>query len=135
MNKFEVIGRLTKDPDIRSTSGSNPVTVAKFNVAVRRRYKKKDETDPPTDFIPIVCYGKTAEISERFLHKGDRVAIVGWLQTYNYKNKEDKTVFAMDVVCEEIEFLETKKLSDNEKTEEDEDGFMTPPDESALPFR
>lgn len=132
MNKVIEIGRLTADPDVRT--GANDTQIAKYTLAVPRR-GKKDEAD----FINCVCFGKSAEFAEKYLHKGTKIAITGRIQTGSYENKEGKKVYTTDVIVEEHEFVESKK--DVEKKEElppkaDNDGFMNIPDGIAeeLPF-
>ena len=128
MNKAALTGRLTKDPTIKN----GDTTVARFNLAVNRRFKKEGQQD--ADFISCVAFGKTAEFCEKYARKGMKFDVVGRLQTGSYKDKDDKTVYTTDVVVEEIEFGESKG-SEKPKEEKDE-GFMNVPDDESdsLPF-
>ena len=102
MNKATIIGRLTKDPEVRYSAEGR--AVARFNIAVDRRSEEKK-----TDFIPCVAFGKTAELMEKYVFKGNKIGIVGHIQTGSYKNKEGITIYTVDVIVEELEFLESKK--------------------------
>ena len=105
MNKVIEIGRLTKDPEITtSTSGT---TFARFSIAVDRRFKKEGE--PDADFFNCTAFGKTAEFIEKWIKKGIKVAIIGRLQNNNYTNKEGQKVYDIRIMVEEIEFAESKK--------------------------
>lgn len=142
MNKVILMGRLTRDPEVRYTQGQNPVAVARFTLAVDRRVKREGEQN--ADFPSCVAFGKTAEFLEKYGRKGTKFAVVGRIQTGSYKNREGNTIFTTDVVVEEVEFAESKNAnSDNAiapkptpKPETDPDGFMTVPDfeEGELPF-
>lgn len=102
MNNIVLVGRLTKDIELKYTAGTEPRAVARFNVAIRR-----DEDH--TDFIPCIAFGKMAENCEKFLKKGSQVGIVGRLQSGSYE-KEGKKIYTLDVVCNQVEFL-TPKLN------------------------
>jgi single-strand DNA-binding protein len=104
MNKIILIGRLTKDVDVKNTGDT---TVAKYSLAVNRSFKK--EGQPDADFINCVAFGKSAEFAEKFFQKGQQVAVVGRIQTGSYKNKEGVTVYTTDVVVEEQHFADSKK--------------------------
>ena len=106
-NKVILMGRLTKDPTIRQTVGENPTSVASYNLAVDRRYKKDGEQS--ADFIPCVVYGKGAEFADKYLRQGTKIMVIGRLQTGSYTNKEGQKVYTTDVVVEEQEFAESKK--------------------------
>ena len=128
MNRAFLIGRTTKEPDVRySTDGKG---VAKFTLAVDRKFSKEKETD----FISCVAFGKTAEVIEKFVKKGNKIAVVGRIQTGSYKNKDGNTVYTTDVMVEEVEFCESK--GENKTPETDKDGFMSIPDNisAELPF-
>ena len=90
MNKVELLGRLTRDPDIRFTSGDNPTTIARYTLAVDRRIKKDDENS--ADFISCIAFGKNAEFVRDYLHKGIKIAVTGRIQTGSYINKENQKV-------------------------------------------
>ena len=102
MNNVTLIGRLTRDPEVRYTS-STQMAVARFTIAVDRQFKRDGE--PTADFIPIVAFGKTAELCERFISKGRQVAVEGRIQTGSYTNKDGNKVYTTDVVANRVEFL------------------------------
>lgn len=124
MNKAIITGRWTKDPDIKYTSGSEPLAIARGTIAVNRR--GKDEAD----FISVVAFGKTAEHIQKYYKKGMKTNIVGRIQTGSYEGKNGK-VYTTDVVIEEIEFGESKKAA-----EQPDEGFVNVPDDDLanLPF-
>lgn len=131
MNKVILMGRITKDPDVRSNGDS---TVTRFSLAVDRRFKKDNET---ADFIGCVAFGKTAEFIEKYCHKGTKLVVTGRIQTGNYTNKEGQKVYTTDVIVEECEFAESKKASESNepKEEKPDDDFMTVDENTdELPF-
>lgn len=109
MNKVVLIGRLTKEPDIRCSQGPEAKAVARFKLAVDRRFKKEGE--PGADFIDCVVFGKTAEVIEKHVTKGTKIAVDGSIRTGNYVNKDGQKVYTTDVVVDSMEFCEKK--SDN----------------------
>lgn len=137
MNKTILLGRLTRDPDVRYTQGDNPMAVARYTLAVDRRYKKEGEQE--ADFISCVAFGKSGEFAEKYLSKGMKIAISGRIQTGSYTNKDGQKVYTTDVVVEEQEFCESKGSGAESKPEEpkpDADGFINIPDgiDEQLPF-
>ena len=141
MNKVILIGRFTRDPEIRYTqSGTCSAT---FSIAVDRKYKQ--EGQPDADFPRVVAWGKTAEFIEKYFRQGMKIVIEGRIQTGKYTNKEGQTVYTTDVVAESVEFAESKssgsgsggKQSSN-KPKVDDDGWMDIPDgfesDDGLPF-
>ena len=114
MNKVIIIGRLTRDPEIKYTTGENATATARFSLAVNRRFKNK-EGNYDADFINCVAFGKTAEFIEKYFTKGMAIGITGRIQTGSYTNKEGQKVYTTDVVVEETEFVESKNkgTSDN----------------------
>lgn len=110
MNKVILMGRLTKDPDVRYTQGAEPMAVARYTLAVDRRFSR-DKEKGEADFIGCVAFGKTGEFAEKYLKKGTKIAIVGRIQTGSYVNKEGVKVYTTDVVVEEHEFAESKAAS------------------------
>lgn len=106
MNKCFLIGRITRDPDIRSMAGDTPTTIARWNLAVDRRGK-----DAGADFISCVAFGKTAEFAEKYLRKGVKIAVIGRIQTGSYTNKDGQKVYTTDVIVEECEFCESKNAN------------------------
>lgn len=109
MNKVILLGRLTKDPDTRQTGET---TVSRFTLAVNRRYKKEGGQD--ADFPNVVTFGKTAEFVNKYLHKGSKIALEGRIVTGSYTDKNGVTRYRTEVVAENVEFAESKKVdSDN----------------------
>ena len=136
MNKVIEIGRLTKDPDIRYSQGANTTCVARYTLAVDRKFKQ--EGQPNADFINCIAFGKLGEFAEKYLHKGTKIAVVGRIQTGSYKNKDGNTVYTTDVVVEEQEFFESKSQSNSQPqpTPSNDNSWMNIPDgiEDSLPF-
>lgn len=112
MNKIVLIGRLTKDPEIRYTQTSNAM-VTSFTLAVNRRFTR--EGQPTADFLPIVVWGKTAEFCSKYFRKGQQVGIIGRIETRNYEDNDGKKVYVTEVVGEEAYFADSKK-EDGEAT-------------------
>ena len=114
MNKVILMGRLTRDPDIRYTQGDNPMCIARYTLAVDRRFSRNANNDGNNaDFIPCVAFGKTAEFTERYLKKGTKMAVTGRIQTGSYTNKDGAKVYTTEVVIEDQEFAESKNASSN----------------------
>ena len=144
MNKVLLMGRLTRDPDIRSTAGEQPLTVARYTLAVDRKFKQGEERK--ADFISCVCFGKSAEFAEKYLRKGVKLAISGRIQTGSYQNKDGQTVYTTDVIVEEQEFAESKNSQAQAEAQtgvqpapetHHDSGFMPIPDgitDDELPF-
>ena len=110
MNKAILMGRLTRDPEVRYSQGASQTSVARFSIAVDRRFKREGE--PDADFFNCTAFGKQAEFVERYLHKGTKIAITGRIQTGSYTNKDGVKVYTTDVVVEDQEFAESKAVSD-----------------------
>lgn len=132
MNNVQLVGRLTRDPDVRILEGG--VTMARFTVAVDRVYKRDGEDT--ADFISCVSFGKTADFVQKYFNKGQRIGLTGRIQTGSYEKKEGNTtrkVYTTDVVAERVEFVESKQQSG---ATVDADGFMEIPDgiDDELPF-
>ena len=123
MNKVILIGRLTKDPEVRYSTGENSMAIARYTLAVDRRGKE-------TDFINCVAFGKAGEFAEKWLAKGIKIAITGRIQTGSYENKEGKKVYTTDVLVEDQEFCEKKA----ESVTENNSDFVNIPDGEDLPF-
>ena len=135
MNSVQLIGRLTRDPEIRYTDGG--ALIARFGLAVDRRFKQENGAD--ADFINIVSFGKTAEFIEKYFHKGMKIALNGRIQTGSYTDKDGKKVYTTDIVAENVEFCESKGTSsNNDAPAPASDGdFMSVPDgidDGELPF-
>ena len=110
MNKVVLVGRLTRDPEVRYSQGDSATAVARYTLAVDRRFRRDGE--PTADFIPCVIFGRSAEFAEKYFHQGMRVSISGRIQTGSYTNKDGQKVYTTDVVVEEQEFAESKATSD-----------------------
>ena len=151
MNKVILMGRLTKDPDVRYSQGETSSCVARYTLAVDRRFAKRDSQDAQTaDFIGIVAFGRSGEFAEKYLKKGTKVVVTGRIQTGSYTNKDGVKVYTTDVVAEDQEFAESKGAnagnggssfggdfsSNNETPSAAGDGFMNIPDgiDEELPF-
>lgn len=146
MNKVILMGRLTKDAEVRYSQGDSSTAVARFSLAVDRRFKR--DSDQSADFINCVAFGKTAEFFERFGRKGTKFLVEGRIQTGSYTNKDGQRVYTTDVVVENVEFAESKSSSEGNygayvpadkpsPIQAAGDGFMNIPDgidEEGLPF-
>lgn len=139
MNKVILVGRLTRDPEVRYSQGENTMAIARYTIAVNRRFKR--EGDPEADFIRCVVFGRAAEFAEKYFRQGLRIAISGRIQTGSYTNKEGGKVYTTEVVVEEQEFAES--MAERERTqtpasapESSGDGFMNIPEgiDEELPF-
>lgn len=111
MNKVTLMGRLTRDPDVRYTEADPPMAIARYTLAVDRRFGKKDG-EQSADFINCVAFGRSGEFAEKYLRQGTKIAVSGRIQTGSYTNKEGNKVYTTDVVVEDQEFAESKKASD-----------------------
>ena len=146
MNKVVLVGRLTRDPEVRYSQGDNATAVARYTLAVDRRFRRDGE--PTADFIPCVIFGRSAEFAEKYFHQGMRVSISGRIQTGSYTNREGQKGYTTEVVGEEQEFAESKAVSDShvnrsasqpaapDMADSSAEGFMNIPDEigGELPF-
>ena len=147
MNKAILIGRLTRDPNMRYSQGESSTAVARFTLAVDRRFKRAGENSD-ADFIGCVAFGKTAEFVEKYFRQGSKMVAVGRIQTGSYTNNDGQKVYTTDVVVEEVEFAESKSSNSNsggsdyqrdfspEPSSAMGDGFMNIPDgiDEELPF-
>ena len=146
MNKVVVVGRLTRDPDVRYSQGDSATAVARYTLAVDRRFKRDNE--PTADFIPCVVFGRSGEFAEKYFRQGMRVSISGRIQTGSYTNKEGVKVYTTEVIVEDQEFAESRAESDANRgsfhqaapspapSVDAGDGFMNIPDgiDEELPF-
>lgn len=147
MNKVILMGRLTRDPEVRYSQGATSTAIARYTLTVDRRFKKEGEAT--ADFISCVAFGKSGEFAERYLKQGTKIAISGRIQTGSYTNREGQKVYTTEVVVEEQEFAESKAASQNNSQASvagqqqapppmpmDKDGFMQIPDgiDEELPF-
>ena len=139
MYKVILVGRLTRDPEVRYSQGENTMAIARYTIAVNRRFKR--EGDPEADFIRCVVFGRAAEFAEKYFRQGLRIAISGRIQTGSYTNKEGVKVYTTEVVVEEQEFAESMAEREHTQTpasapESSGDGFMNIPEgiDEELPF-
>lgn len=135
MNKVNLMGRLTHDPEVRYTQGENAMSVARYSLAVDRRYKKESEQE--TDFINCVAFNKQGEFAEKYLRKGMKIAISGRIHTGSYTDKDGKKIYTTDIVVEEHFFCESKGATQEQpQPTTSSDGFMNVPDvpDEELPF-
>ncbi|MFG6338191.1 MAG: single-stranded DNA-binding protein [Lachnospiraceae bacterium] len=147
MNKVILMGRLTRDPEVRYSQGENAMAIARYTLAVDRRFNRNND-EQTADFISCVAFGRSGEFAEKYFHKGTKIAVTGRIQTGSYTNKDGVKVYTTDVVVEDQEFAESKSASQqagNEyapagRTESAPmaagDGFMNIPDgiDEELPF-
>lgn len=113
MNKVILMGRLTKEPEVRYSQGAEPLAIARYTLAVNRRFKRQG--DPDADFIPCVAFGKAGEFAEKHFKKGQMVSVVGRLQVRSWEDNEGKKRWSTDVIVEEQYFAESKKESGENK--------------------
>lgn len=142
MNKVILVGRFTRDPEIRYSTGESATATARFSLAVNRRFKNA-EGNYDADFINCVAFGKTAEFIEKYFKKGMSIGITGRIQTGSYTNKDGQKVYTTDVIVEETEFVESKggngasdNVASSKSASSNNDGFMSIPDgiDEELPF-
>lgn len=146
MNRVVLMGRLTKDPDVRYTQGEQPMAVARYTLAVDRRRSRNSQDEQKADFISCVAFGKGGEFAEKWLHKGTKIVVSGRIQTGSYTKQDGTRVYTTDVVVEESEFAESKAAASSYRQESADngtamgvtgsDGFMSIPDgiDEELPF-
>lgn len=144
MNKVILMGRLARDPEVRYGAGENSTAVARYTIAVDRRFKRDGEQN--TDFIGCVAFGRNAEFAEKYLRQGTKILLTGRIQTGSYTNRDGQKVYTTDIVVEEQEFAESKaaaagnggqgNYSRPSAAPSDADGFMNIPDgiDDELPF-
>lgn len=142
MNKIILMGRLTKDPEVRYSQGERATAIARYTLAVERRFGRNNGRDGEqnADFINCIAFGKNGEFAEKYLHKGIKILVEGRIQTGSYTSKDGVKVYTTDVVVESCEFAESKSANQRERPQTmpqtDSDGFMAIPDgiDSELPF-
>ena len=145
MNKVILMGRLTRDPEVRYSAGENALAIARYTLAVDRRFRRDGEAS--ADFISCVAFGRSGEFAEKYLHQGTKIVVTGRIQTGSYTNKDGQRVYTTDVVVEEQEFAESKSAASGETAAYTPsrpepsaaagDGFMNIPDgveDEGLPF-
>ena len=149
MNKVILMGRLTRDPEIRYSSGNEPTAIARYTLAVDRRYKRQGD-EQTADFIRCVAMGRGGEFAEKYLHQGIKIVVEGRIQTGSYTNKDGQKIFTTDVLVESQEFAESKAaaaqngnggqsappVQSGAADNSNDDGFMNIPNgiEEELPF-
>ena len=106
MNKVLLIGRLTRDPEVRYTQGTEPMAIARYSLAVNRRFKRDGQ--PEADFLNCVAFGRNGEFAEKFLKKGMQMAVIGTIQTGSFTDKDGNKKYTTDIVVEEHEFTESR---------------------------
>ena len=151
MNKVILMGRLTRDPEVRYSAGENALAIARYTLAVDRRFRRDGEAS--ADFINCVCFGRGAEFAEKYFRQGLKIVVTGRIQTGSYTNRDGQKVYTTEVVVEDQEFAESKAASDNYAASRPQasapapsampspsaasaDGFMNIPDgiDEELPF-
>lgn len=143
MNKVILLGNLTRDPEIRYSQGEKQIAIARFSLAVNRRFSNDGETN--ADFFNCTAFGKTAEFVEKYFRQGSRMSLVGRIENNNYTNKNGEKVYSVQIMVEEVEFAERKSAQSNNQTQNQnqpaqtnggDDDFMSIPDgiEDGLPF-
>ena len=147
MNKVILMGRLTRDPDVRYSQGDSPMAIARYTLAVDRRFRRENDQQT-ADFISCVAFGRNGEFAEKYLHQGTKIVAEGRIQTGSYTNKDGNKVYTTEVVVENQEFAESKASAANNEggfqpqaqsapTAPAGDGFMNIPDgveDVGLPF-
>lgn len=142
MNKVILMGRLTRDPEVRHSQGERSMAIARYTLAVDRRGRRGQDNEQTADFIPCVAFDKAGEFAEKYFRQGMRVLISGRIQTGSYTNRDGQKVYTTEVIIEEQEFAESKdngSRGGNQKSNQpvDSDGFMNIPDgveDDGLPF-
>ena len=154
MNKVILMGRLTRDPEVRYSQAAEPLAIARYTLAVDRRFQRRDNSgnEQTADFISCVAFARSAEFAEKYLHQGTKIVVTGRIQTGSYTNKDGQRVYTTDVVVEEQEFAESKSAAASnggdsnyaaytpsrpEPSQAAGDGFMAIPDgvdDEGLPF-
>ena len=138
MNKVELMGRLTRNPESKYVGGSGDTLMVKYTLAVDRRYRGSNST--ASDFINCVVYGKGAEFAMKWLKKGMKIVACGRIQTGSYTGKDNKKIYTTEVVVDEHYFAEGKTVDSDQETDQnseaktDADGFMKVPEDAELPF-
>ena len=148
MNKVILMGRLTRDPEVRYSQGENPTAIARYTRAVDRRFTRNNSDGATADFISCVAFGRSGEFAEKYLRKGTKIALTGRIQTGSYVNRDGVKVYTTEVVVEDQEFAESKNAAagnsdggysmpvSRPEPSAPGDGFMNIPDgiDEELPF-
>ena len=136
MNKVILMGRLTRDPEVRYSQNDSSMAIVRFSLAVDRRFKKQGD-EVTADFFNCTAFGKQGEFVEKYLKKGTKIVVTGRIQNDNYTNKEGQKVYSVQIMVEEIEFAESKAAGQSQQNDSmPGDGFMNIPDGigNELPF-
>ena len=147
MNKVILMGRLTRDPEVRYSQGENSTAIARYTLAVDRRFRRNNDGEQTADFIGCVAFGRSAEFAEKYFRQGLKVIVTGRIQTGSYTNKDGVKVYTTEVIVEEQEFAESRAESDANRANfqhqaapapsaDAGDGFMNIPEgiDDVLPF-
>ncbi len=125
MNKVILMGRLTRDPEVRYSQGENQQAIARYTIAVDRRKSKTDDSQPSADFINCKAFGRQGEFAEKYLHKGIKIAVEGRIQTGSYTNKDGQKVYTTEVIVDSHEFCEGRN-ADSENAGSNGGGYAKP---------
>ena len=148
MNKVILMGRLTRDPEVRYSAGESSTAVARYTLAVDRRFRRNNDGEQTADFIGCVAFGRSAEFAEKYFRQGLKVVVTGRIQTGSYTNRDGQRIYTTDAVVEDQEFAESKAVSESHMNNSFQaapapapsapagDGFMNIPDgiDEELPF-
>jgi single-strand binding protein len=133
MNKVILIGRLSKDPEVRYSQSAESTAICKFSIAVDRPYQKN--TDKKVDFLNCICFGKRAETIGQYFHKGNRIAVTGRIQTGEYTDKQCMKKYTTDIFVDDFEFVESKNENGTRSDSVSETpNFYEAEDDGDLPF-
>lgn len=136
MNRVILMGRLTRDPELRYSQGESAMAIARYTLAVNRGHRR-EQGDNGADFINCVVFRKGAEFAEKYLHQGTKLLVTGRIRTGSYTNKDGQKVYTTDVIVDEQEFAEKKQFPGDGSTQPEPAGFMNIPDgieDEGLPF-
>lgn len=144
MNKVILMGRLTRDPEVRYSAGEDATAIARYTLAVDRRFRREG-SEQTADFIGCVAFGRNAEFADKYLRQGIKIVVTGRIQTGSYTNRDGQKIYTTDVVIEDQEFAESKSHSQQNSGYSDRepacpyppagnDGFVDIPDDETLPF-
>ena len=134
MNKVILMGRLTRDPEVRYSQGENSTAIARYTLAVDRRFRRNNDGEQTADFIGCVAFGRSAEFAEKYFRQGLKVIVTGRIQTGSYTNKEGQKVYTTDVVVEEQDFAESKAAASSYTGGyQQQGGYQNAPEPQAAP--
>lgn len=127
MNKVILMGRLTRDPEVRYSAGESATAVARYTLAVDRRFRRNNDGEQTADFIGCVAFGRSAEFAEKYLRQGLKIVVTGRIQTGSYTNRDGQKVYTTDVVVEDQEFAESKAASESHMNSGYQGGYQAAP--------